>query len=95
MTTMTTTVTNEDGVFEELAILRQMEESEMAGAHCPECDAVIAISSPQLGAMITCRCCNVKLEIYDTDPLDVYFPFDEIWADEDWGVDRDEEDHTQ
>jgi lysine biosynthesis protein LysW len=96
MTTMTmTTMTNEDSVFEGLAILHQMEESEMAGAHCPECDAVIAISDPRLGAMITCPCCNVKLEVYDTDPLDVYFPFDEIWDDKDWDADRDEEDQTQ
>jgi lysine biosynthesis protein LysW len=85
----------EGDVFGGLAILRQMEGSEMARAHCPECDAVIAISDPQLGAMITCRCCNVKLEVYDTDPLDVYFPFDEIWADEEWDADRNEEDHAQ
>jgi lysine biosynthesis protein LysW len=82
-------------LLEDSVSLYQMEGSEMARAHCPECDAVIAISDPQLGAMITCPCCNVKLEVYDTEPLDVYFPFDEVWADEDWDTDGDEEDHTQ
>ena len=95
MTKILMMMSNEDGVFEGLAIPRQMEESEMAIAHCPDCDAVIAISNPQLGAMLTCPCCNVKLEVYDTDPLDLYFPFDEIWATEDWDADRDEENRTQ
>jgi lysine biosynthesis protein LysW len=81
--------------FGGLASLRQVEGSDMAKAHCPECDAVIATSNPQLGAMIICPRCNVKLEVYDTDPLDVYYPFDEIWDDEDWEADQDEEDHTE
>jgi lysine biosynthesis protein LysW len=67
----------------------------MATARCPECDTVIAIGDPQLGAMITCPCCNVKLEVYDTDPLDLYYPFDEIWDDEDWDADQAEEDRAQ
>ena len=95
MTKILMMMSNEDGVFEGLAIPRQMEESEMAIAHCPDCDAVIAISNPQLGAMIICPCCNVKLEVYDTDPLDLYFPFDEIWDDEDWNAYLGEEDHAQ
>jgi lysine biosynthesis protein LysW len=86
---------SESDALGELVSPCQMEGSEMAGAYCPECDGLITISNPQLGAMVTCRCCNVKLEVYDTDPLDVYYPFDEIWADEDWDADPDEEDHTQ
>ena len=93
--TQMTMMNDEDGAFEGLAVLCQTEGSEMARAHCPECDAVIAINNPQLGAMVTCPCCNVKLEVYDTDPLDVYFPFDEIWDDEDWDAYLDEEGHTQ
>jgi lysine biosynthesis protein LysW len=72
-----------------------MEGSGMARTYCPECDAVIAISDPQLGASLICPGCNVELEVYGTDPLDVYFPFDEIWDDEDWDTDLDEEDHTR
>jgi lysine biosynthesis protein LysW len=69
-----------------------MEESRMSRARCPECDAEITISDPQLGASLTCPSCSVKLEIYGTDPLDVYFPFDEVWDDDDWDADQDEQD---
>ena len=60
----------------------------MASTYCPECDAVIKVNNPQIGAKIRCRECNVELEVIATDPLDVYFVYDEDW-DEDWDDDDD------
>jgi alpha-aminoadipate carrier protein LysW len=74
---------------------RQAEGDRMARAFCPECGALITISDPKLGAMIACPGCNVKLEIFGTDPLDVYFPFDEVWDDDAWNADWDDEPQTE
>jgi len=49
---------------------------------CPYCDAVIKISKPREGHLITCPGCGVELEILKTDPLEVDFTFTEDWQDE-------------
>ena len=86
---------SEADAFERLSSLPQVEGDEMAWAYCPECDALITVGDPQLGAMLSCPGCNVKLEIFGTDPLDVYFPFDEVWEDDAWDTDWDDEHHAQ
>jgi lysine biosynthesis protein LysW len=55
----------------------------MPKTYCPECDAVISVDNPRVGAMIVCRECGKELEIIDTDPFEVDFPFDDDW-DDDW-----------
>ncbi len=59
----------------------------MASTHCPECDARITVKDPKIGARIECPECNVELEVVATDPLDVYFAYDDDWDDDDWGDD--------
>lgn len=68
----------------------------MARTYCPECDAVISVANPEIGARIRCPECNVELEVISDHPFDVYFPFDEDW-DEDQGQDWEdrEYDHDQ
>jgi lysine biosynthesis protein LysW len=58
----------------------------MASTYCPECDAVIKVKEPQIGIKIRCHDCNVELEVVATDPLDVYFVYDDDWG-EDWDDD--------
>jgi lysine biosynthesis protein LysW len=60
----------------------------MASTTCPECDAVIKVNNPRIGAKIRCHECNVELEVIATDPLDVYFAYDDDWG-EDWDDDDD------
>jgi alpha-aminoadipate carrier protein LysW len=62
----------------------------MGETYCPECDAVITMNAPQVGAVVHCPGCNVELEVVSIDPLDVYFPFDEDWHDDTWGADWDD-----
>ena len=60
----------------------------MASTYCPECDAVIKVNNPRIGAKIRCHDCDVELEVIETDPLDVYFIYDDDWG-EDWDDDDD------
>lgn len=64
----------------------------MARTYCPECDAVISVAGPEIGARIRCPECNVELEVISVQPFDVYFPFDEDW-DEDQGQDWDDREY--
>ena len=59
----------------------------MASTHCPECDALIMVQNPKIGARIECPECNEELEVVATDPLDVYFAYDDDWDNDDWGDD--------
>jgi lysine biosynthesis protein LysW len=63
-------------------------EAEMAKTYCPECDAVITIDDPELGALFKCPECEAELEVISSHPLDVYFHFEEEWGD-DWDKDED------
>jgi alpha-aminoadipate carrier protein LysW len=61
----------------------------MPKTYCPECDAVITIDSPRDGARIKCPDCGVELEIVSSDPLDVFFPYDDDWDDDDYDHESD------
>jgi lysine biosynthesis protein LysW len=60
----------------------------MAKTYCPECDTVITVVDPELGALFKCSECDVELEVISTDPFDVYFYFEEEW-DDGWSKDED------
>lgn len=62
----------------------------MPKSYCPNCDAIVSIDNPRVGAMIRCRECDVELEIISTDPFEVDFPLDEEWDDE-WEEDEEYE----
>jgi len=57
----------------------------MSKAYCPNCDAVVTVDSPRLGALVRCPDCFEELEIISVDPFDVDYPadFDSDW-DDDW-----------
>jgi lysine biosynthesis protein LysW len=59
----------------------------MASTYCPECDVLITIKTPKIGAKFECPECEEELEIVATDPLDVQFAYDDDWDDDDWGDD--------
>jgi lysine biosynthesis protein LysW len=70
----------------------------MAKTYCPECDAVITLEDPELGAIFECPECEVALEVISAYPLDVYFHFGEEWEDEwnaSWEDDEEEPDYDQ
>ena len=46
------------------------------------------MANAEVGILITCPECNAELEVISTNPLDVYFRFDEEW-DEDWSEEQD------
>jgi len=56
----------------------------MGKTNCPQCDAVIPIDQPRIGAMVACRRCSTVLEIIHTSPLMVDFTLDygQDWQDE-------------
>lgn len=56
----------------------------MPKTYCPNCDSVITVDKPRMGAVLTCRECGQELEIISTSPFEVDFPLDEDWEDEDW-----------
>jgi alpha-aminoadipate carrier protein LysW len=63
-------------------------EVEMPKTYCPDCDAVISVDDPRVGATITCRECGTDLEIISANPFEVDYPLD---YDEDWDDDEEEE----
>jgi len=62
----------------------------MATTYCPECDAVISVIDPEIGAVFTCPECDVELEVVSASPFDVYYHVDEDWG-EDWAEEHDED----
>lgn len=60
----------------------------MAKTYCPNCDSVIAVENPRIGAMIACRECGQELEIISTHPFEVDFPLDED-GDDDYDEEED------
>jgi alpha-aminoadipate carrier protein LysW len=65
----------------------------MSKTYCPDCDAVVSVDSPRVGAMIKCRECGAELEVISTDPFEVDYPFDDDW-DDDYEEDEEHEDET-
>ena len=51
----------------------------MTKTSCPNCDSVISVNKPRMGAMITCAECGQELEIISTSPFEVDFPLDDDW----------------
>jgi lysine biosynthesis protein LysW len=56
---------------------------------CVDCGAQIAVSSPlQIGQRIVCPECKTKLEVIDTDPVELDWAYDEYGSrdddEEDW-----------
>ena len=66
----------------------------MVSIHCPECDTLITMKNPKIGAKFECPECEEELEIVATDPLDVSFAYDDDRDDDDWDDDgRGDDDH--
>ena len=63
----------------------------MPKTYCPNCDALISVEKPRVGATVKCRECDVELEVISANPFEVDFPLDYVdeWDDE-WD-DGDEE----
>jgi alpha-aminoadipate carrier protein LysW len=57
-------------------------DEQMPKTYCLECDAVIEVNKPREGAMIRCPQCGLEMEIVDIDPLDVDYPLDDDWYDD-------------
>jgi lysine biosynthesis protein LysW len=51
----------------------------MAKAYCPNCDSVISVENPRMGAMITCGDCGQELETISVNPFEVDFPLEDDW----------------
>jgi lysine biosynthesis protein LysW len=48
----------------------------MPKTYCPNCDAVLSIENPRMGAMVRCRECDTELEVISINPFEVDFPPD-------------------
>lgn len=48
----------------------------MAGATCPNCQAMVTVAGPELWTMTRCDDCGIELEIISVDPFEVDFPLD-------------------
>ena len=48
----------------------------MEATCCPQCDGVVSMANPSPGDRIRCPECGVELQVFNTDPLDLYFAFD-------------------
>jgi hypothetical protein len=63
----------------------------MAKTYCPNCDGLVNVGSPRLGATLRCSACDIELEVISVSPFEVDFLSDEDWdADEDWDWEDDE-----
>jgi len=56
----------------------------MAKTYCPNCDAVVSVEQPRIGATVNCAECGQELEIISTSPFEVDYPLDMDWEDDDW-----------
>jgi lysine biosynthesis protein LysW len=65
----------------------------MPKTYCIECDATITVNAPHVGDQVRCGECGVVLEVIDVDPLELDFPYEDDW-DEDEDVDWDDEDEV-
>ncbi|MBI4483319.1 MAG: lysine biosynthesis protein LysW [Acidobacteria bacterium] len=50
--------------------------------NCPECDAEVAVESPEVGELVHCVDCGTELEVITVDPL-AFEPAPKV--EEDWG----------
>ena len=46
----------------------------MAGALCPNCQAMVTVVGPEIWTMTKCADCGIELEIISVDPFEVDFP---------------------
>jgi lysine biosynthesis protein LysW len=64
----------------------------MPKTYCPNCDAVVTVDRPRVGAMVRCRECDMELEVISTNPFEVDFPLDYGEdEDDDWGWEEEEQ----
>jgi lysine biosynthesis protein LysW len=61
----------------------------MFKTYCPNCDAVVSVEKPKMGAMVRCRECDMQLEVISLSPFELDFPLD---YEEKWDDDEDEKD---
>ncbi len=55
----------------------------MAFAVCPGCDGNVYIAGrPRMGQKVTCNGCEEELVVVSTDPLELDWPQEEEWADD-------------
>jgi lysine biosynthesis protein LysW len=51
---------------------------------CLDCDAPIRLlKPPRIGMRVTCPACKAEFEVIEVDPLELDWPFDGEWSDED------------
>lgn len=62
--------------------------------YCPECDAKVSVKSPKLGQVVVCRVCDTRLEVIDTNPLELDWAFEDDVDDDDFDFDYDDEDYA-
>ena len=63
----------------------------MPKTYCPNCDALISVEKPRVGATVKCRECDIELEVISANPFEVDFPLDYVdeWDDE-WDDEEEE-----
>jgi lysine biosynthesis protein LysW len=61
----------------------------MFKTYCPNCDAVVSVDKPKMGAMVRCRECDMQLEVISLSPFELDFPLD---YEEEWDDDEEEKD---
>jgi lysine biosynthesis protein LysW len=66
----------------------------MAGALCPNCQAMVTVVGPEIWTMTKCADCGIELEIISVDPFEVDFPLD-YWDHVDEDDDDDDDDYDE
>jgi lysine biosynthesis protein LysW len=62
----------------------------MAHAVCPHCEGKVEFSStPKLGQKVTCPSCGERLEVFETNPIELDYEFGD---DDDYDDDYDDDD---
>jgi lysine biosynthesis protein LysW len=61
----------------------------MFKTYCPNCDAVVSVDKPKMGALVRCRECDMQLEVISLSPFELDFPLD---YEEEWDDDEEEKD---
>jgi lysine biosynthesis protein LysW len=56
----------------------------MPKTYCLNCDEAINVATPRLGATVVCPECGAEMEVISVSPLELDFPLDEEWEDEEW-----------
>jgi lysine biosynthesis protein LysW len=57
--------------------------SKTASAVCPDCGAgVVLRGALWIGQEVICPHCDIELEVVETDPLELDWPYDDEWEEE-------------